>query len=171
MVTGTFALLAGVDPAFVHEWYLAVHIDAFEWVAAPNTIGMSRFADGGLSGSKPYVSSGAFIDRMSDYCDTCHYKVKDRSGPKACPSNLLYWQFLDRHRDRFAANPRMAQMYRTWDKIDETHRSTVLSEATALLARMAQGAEVQVWPARKTRAGLHRLSAIRTDNAGSGPRW
>jgi deoxyribodipyrimidine photolyase-related protein len=137
MVTGNFALLAGVDPAAVHEWYLAVYIDAFEWVEAPNTLGMSQFADGGLLGSKPYVSSGAYIDRMSDYCSGCHYRVKDRTGPKACPFNPLYWHFLDRHRARFASNPRMAQMYRTWDKMDATHRATVLADATAILARLS----------------------------------
>src|SRR3989338_2164086 len=137
MVPGNFALLAGVDPAAVHEWYLAVYIDAFEWVEAPNTLGMSQFADGGLLGSKPYVSSGAYIDRMSDYCSGCHYRVKDRTGPKACPFNPLYWHFLDRHRARFASNPRMAQMYRTWDKMDATHRATVLADATAILARLS----------------------------------
>ncbi len=142
MVTGNFALLAGVDPAAVHEWYLAVYIDAFEWVEAPNTLGMSQFADGGVLGSKPYVSSGAYIDRMSDYCGSCHYRVKDRTGDKACPFNPLYWHFLNRHRTRFAANPRMAQMYRTWDKMDETHRASVLSDAEAVLARLAAGAEV-----------------------------
>ena len=142
MVTGNFALLAGVDPAAVHDWYLAVYIDAFEWVEAPNTLGMSQFADGGLLASKPYVSTGAYINRMSDYCGGCHYRVKDRSGPKACPFNTLYWHFLDRHRDRFAANPRMAQMYRTWDRMDEAHRIAVLSDAGALLARLAAGAEI-----------------------------
>ena len=142
MVTGNFALLAGVDPSEVHEWYLAVYIDAFEWVEAPNTLGMSQFADGGLLASKPYVSSGAYIDRMSDYCGTCHYHVKDRIGPKACPFNPLYWHFLNRHRARFAANPRMAQMYRTWDKMDEAHRATVLSDAEAILGRLAANAEV-----------------------------
>ncbi len=142
MITGNFALLAGVDPAEVHEWYLAVYIDAFEWVEAPNTLGMSQFADGGLLGSKPYVSSGAYIDRMSDYCGGCHYRVKERVGPRACPFNPLYWHFLDRHRSRFAANPRMAQMYRTWDKMDETHRATVLSDAETILARLAAKAEV-----------------------------
>ena len=136
MITGNFALLAGVDPAQVHEWYLSVYIDAFEWVEAPNTLGMSQFADGGLLGSKPYVSSGAYIDRMSDYCGNCHYRVKDRTGPRACPFNLLYWQFLDRHRARFKANPRMAQMYHTWDRMDQIHRQTVLSEAEAVLGRL-----------------------------------
>ena len=142
MVTGNFALLAGVDPAAVQDWYLAVYIDAFEWVEAPNTLGMSQFADGGLLASKPYVSSGAYIDRMSDYCGGCHYRVKDRTGPMACPFNPLYWHFLDRHRTRFAANPRMAQMYRTWDRMDETHRTTVLSDAEAILAKLVAGAGV-----------------------------
>jgi deoxyribodipyrimidine photolyase-related protein len=139
MVTGNFALLAGVDPAHVHEWYLSVYVDAFEWVEAPNTIGMSQFADGGVVGSKPYVSSGAYIDRMSDYCGICHYRVKEKTGARACPFNLLYWHFLIRHRDRFAANPRMAQMYRTWDRMEEGHRARVLREAEGFLARLDAG--------------------------------
>jgi len=139
MVTGNFALLAGVDPAQVHDWYLSVYIDAFEWVEAPNVIGMSQFADGGMVGSKPYVSSGAYIDRMSDYCGGCAYKVADKTGPNACPFNLLYWHFLIRHRDRFASNPRMAQMYRTFDKMDPTRRDTVLDEADRFLARLDAG--------------------------------
>ena len=142
MVTGNFALLAGVDPAFVHEWYLAVYVDAFEWVEAPNTVGMSQFADGGVVGSKPYVSSGAYIDRMSDYCSGCAYKVKEKSGPDACPFNLLYWHFLLRHRERFQGNPRMGQMYRTWDKMDAGHRERVLSEAAVFLDRMEAGEAV-----------------------------
>ncbi len=139
MVTGNFALLTGVDPAHVQEWYLAVYADAYEWVEAPNTLGMSQFGDGGVVGSKPYVSSGAYIDRMSNYCGGCHYKVKEKSGEKACPFNLLYWHFLNRHRDRFAPNPRMAQMYRTWDKMDAGHRARVLADGDALLARLDAG--------------------------------
>jgi deoxyribodipyrimidine photolyase-related protein len=142
MVTGNFALLAGVDPRQVHEWYLEVYIDAYEWVEAPNTVGMSQFADGGVVGSKPYVSSGAYIDRMSDYCGSCTYRVKDKSGPKACPFNLLYWHFLTRHRARFEGNPRMAQMYRTWDRMDETHRVTVLRDAEGFLACLDAGEPV-----------------------------
>jgi deoxyribodipyrimidine photolyase-related protein len=133
MVTGNFALLAGIDPFEVHEWYLAVYADAYEWVEAPNVIGMSQFADGGIVGSKPYVSSGNYIDRMSDYCKSCAYSVKTKTGEGACPFNLLYWAFLDRHRDRFAKNPRMANMYRTWDRMDDTKRQTILSEANAFL--------------------------------------
>ncbi len=139
MVTGNFALLAGVDPGQVHEWYLAVYADAFEWVEAPNTVGMSQFADGGVVGSKPYVSSGAYIDRMSDYCDGCAYSVKDKAGDRACPFNLLYWHFLTRHRERFAGNPRMAQMYRTWDRMEAGHRDRVLDGAEGFLGRMEAG--------------------------------
>ncbi len=139
MVTGNFALLAGVDPAFVHEWYLSVYVDAFEWVEAPNTIGMSQFADGGMLGSKPYVSSGAYIDRMSDHCGGCAYRVKDKVGDRACPFNLLYWHFLDRHRERFRANPRMGQMYRVWDGMDASHRAAVLEGAERVLERLDRG--------------------------------
>lgn len=142
MVTGNFALLAGVDPAHVHEWYLAVYADAYEWVEAPNVIGMSQFADGGIVGSKSYVSSGAYIDRMSDYCAGCHYRVKDKTGSHACPFNLLYWHFLIRHRDRFAGNPRMAQMYRTFDRMDEERRNTVLAEAETFLRKLDAGVSV-----------------------------
>ena len=139
MVTGNFALLAGIAPAEVHEWYLSVYIDAFEWVEAPNTLGMSQFADGGLLGSKPYVSSGAYIDRMSDHCRGCWYRVKDKTGGKACPFNMLYWHFLDRHRERFRVNPRMAQMYRVWDRMDAAHRREVLAGGDEVLARLDLG--------------------------------
>ncbi|MEX0309582.1 MAG: cryptochrome/photolyase family protein [Tateyamaria sp.] len=142
MVTGNFALLAGLDPAEVSEWYLAVYADAFEWVEAPNVVGMSLFADGGVIASKPYVSSGAYINRMSDYCKGCHYKVSVKTGEGACPFNLLYWHFLDRHRDRFSNNARMGNMYRTWDRMDEDRRATVLSEAEAFLEQMSAGALV-----------------------------
>ncbi len=136
MVTGNFALLAGINPFEVHEWYLAVYADAYEWVEAPNVIGMSQFADGGIVGSKPYVSSGNYIDRMSDYCRECAYSVKTKVGEDACPFNLLYWGFLDRHRDRFEKNPRMAQMYRTWDRMDGEKRARILEEAEAFLGTL-----------------------------------
>ncbi|MBN2629305.1 MAG: cryptochrome/photolyase family protein [Rhodobacteraceae bacterium] len=142
MVTGNFALLAGVNPHALHEWYLSVYIDAFEWVEAPNAIGMSQFADGGVLGSKPYAASGAYIDRMSDYCGGCHYRVADKTGPNACPFNLLYWDFLLRHRTRFQANPRMAQMYRTWDKMAPSRQAATLAEAEAFLAKLDAGTPV-----------------------------
>ncbi|MBT8459008.1 MAG: cryptochrome/photolyase family protein [Boseongicola sp.] len=139
MVTGNFALLAGVHPHEVHEWYLAVYADAYEWVEAPNTVGMSQFADGGVVGSKPYVSSGNYIDRMSDYCKTCAYSVKTKTGEGACPFNLLYWHFLDRHRKRFASNPRMGNMYRTWDRMNADKRETIIAEADAFLRALENG--------------------------------
>ncbi len=133
MVTGNFALLAGINPHEVHEWYLRVYVDAFEWVEAPNTVGMSQFADGGIIASKPYVSSGAYINRMSDYCKSCRYKVNDKTGKDACPFNLLYWHFLDRHAERFAKNQRMSQIYANWKRMDEGRKQTILSEAEAFL--------------------------------------
>ncbi|MFW5678527.1 MAG: cryptochrome/photolyase family protein, partial [Rhodosalinus sp.] len=116
--------------------------DAYEWVEAPNVIGMSQFADGGIIASKPYVSSGAYISRMSDHCRACAYAVTKKTGEGACPFNLLYWHFLDRHRPRFERNPRMAQTYRTWDRMDEDRRSTVLKEAQDFLDRMDAGETV-----------------------------
>ncbi len=139
MVTGNFALLAGIDPHQVHEWYLSVYADAYEWVEAPNTVGMSQFADDGIIASKPYVSSGNYIDRMSDYCKSCAYKVKDKTGEDACPFNLLYWDFLMRHREKFSNNPRMGQMYRTWDRMDEKRRYAVLQGAGRFLKKMDAG--------------------------------
>lgn len=139
MVTGNFGLLAGIDPHALHEWYLSVYADAYEWVEAPNVIGMSQFADGGIIASKPYVSSGNYIAKMSDYCGTCRYKVRDKTGPDACPFNLLYWHFLDRHRDRFDGNPRMGNIYRTWDRMDEDRRATVLREAKEFLDHLDAG--------------------------------
>jgi deoxyribodipyrimidine photolyase-related protein len=136
MVTGNFALLAGIDPFEVHEWYHAVYADAFEWVEAPNTIGMSQFADGGVVGSKPYAASGAYIARMSDYCRHCRYDVKQKSGSDACPFNYLYWDFLARNRERFEANPRMSQMYRTYDRLSETHRADLHESAARFLDRL-----------------------------------
>ena len=139
MVTGNFALLAGVDPGQLHEWYLAVYADAFEWVEAPNTVGMSQFADGGIIASKPYVSSGNYIAKMSDYCGDCAYSVKEKVGEGACPFNLLFWDFMQRHRERFEGNPRMAQMYRTWDRMDEEKRGDILKGAARILERLDAG--------------------------------
>jgi deoxyribodipyrimidine photolyase-related protein len=136
MVTGNFALLAGIDPHEVHEWYLAVYADALEWVEAPNTIGMSQFADGGYLASKPYAASGAYIDRMSNYCRGCRYKVKQRTGPDSCPFNSMYWDFLSRHRLRFEGNPRMAQMYRTYDRFSDADRAAIHERARAFLVEL-----------------------------------
>jgi deoxyribodipyrimidine photolyase-related protein len=133
MVTGNFAMLAGIDPKAVHEWYLAVYADAYEWVELPNTLGMSQFADGGLLASKPYAASANYINRMSDYCSSCQYKVKEKSGPEACPFNYLYWDFLDRHRDKLGNNPRLGQVYRTWDRMDAGRKQEFRRDARRFL--------------------------------------
>ncbi len=134
MVTGNFALLAGLRPAEVEEWYLAVYADAFEWVELPNVHGMALFADGGRLASKPYAASGAYINRMSDYCGGCRYDPKLKSGPGCCPFNLLYWHFLIENRDVLGKNPRLTMPYRTLDRMDPDHRGTIAAEAAAFLA-------------------------------------
>ena len=137
MVTGNFAMLAGVDPHEVHEWYLAVYADAYEWVELPNTLGMSQFGDGGILGSKPYAASGNYINKMSDYCKNCNYNVKLKTGEDACPFNSLYWDFLIRNEDKLKGNPRLGQVYRTWNKMDETKRDEYLASAKAFLASLS----------------------------------
>ena len=136
MVTGNFALLIGADPAKVHEWYLEVYADAYEWVELPNTLGMSQYGDGGLLGSKPYAASGAYINRMSDYCRHCRYDVAKRVGEDACPFNALYWDFLARNRDKLGPNRRMAMPYRNWDRMDEAEQGRVRAQAAAFLAKL-----------------------------------
>ncbi len=133
MVTGNFALLAGVAPQEVERWYLAVYADAFEWVEMPNTLGMAVFADGGQMASKPYAASGAYIDRMSDFCRGCVYKVKLKTGPKACPFNYLYWAFLIRQKDRLLSNPRLAMPFRTLANWPQERKAAILAEADAFL--------------------------------------
>ncbi len=133
MVTGNFAMLAGIDPHELHEWYLSVYADAYEWVELPNTVGMSQFADGGLLASKPYAASGAYINRMSNYCSGCRFDVKQRTGPKACPFNALYWDFISRHRDKIGNNPRIAQMVRTYDKFADDERARITASAASFL--------------------------------------
>ena len=117
MVTGNFALLIGVDPKQICEWYLAVYIDAFEWVELPNTLGMSMFADGGYLASKPYASSGNYIHKMSNFCGQCHYSVKKKTGDDACPFNYLYWDFLIRNRNKLEKNIRLKFAYQTLKKM------------------------------------------------------
>ncbi len=133
MLTGNFAMLAGINPRQVHEWYLMVYADAFEWVELPNTLGMSQFADGGLLASKPYAGSGNYINKMSDYCGSCRYDVKQRTGDKACPFNALYWDFLDRNRDKLGKNPRLGQTYATWGKMSDESRAAVRQSAGKFL--------------------------------------
>ncbi|MBT8471435.1 MAG: cryptochrome/photolyase family protein [Marinicaulis sp.] len=136
MVTGNFAMLAGVDPQAVHEWYLGVYADAFEWVEAPNTFGMSQFADGGLLASKPYAASGNYINKMSNYCEGCEYDVKKKTGEGACPFNPLYWDFLVRNRNKLKNNRRLSRAYSTWDRMDSKRQKEYRDSANRILDRL-----------------------------------
>ncbi|MDP3405743.1 MAG: cryptochrome/photolyase family protein [Brevundimonas sp.] len=141
MVTGNLAMLLGVHPDEVDDWYLSVYADAYEWVEMPNTRGMATFADGGIVGSKPYAASGAYIDRMSDACGPCRYDVKAKTGDKACPFNRLYWGFLERNYSRLRDNVRLAMPYRTLEKFGPDRSAALLAEAEA--TRLQLGAVVR----------------------------
>lgn len=142
MVTGNFAMLAGIDPQAVHEWYLEVYADAYEWVEMPNVIGMSQFADGGVLGSKPYAASGNYISKMSDYCGSCRYDVKKKTGEGACPFNALYWDFLDRNGEKLSRNRRLAQPYATWRRMSDAQRQDYRATAHRFLAKLDAGDSV-----------------------------
>ncbi len=133
MVLGNFAMLAGVQPQQVADWFLVVYVDAHEWVELPNVIGMSQHADGGCLATKPYAGGGAYINRMSNHCGDCRYDVKQKTGPDACPFNALYWDFLARHERRFRCNRRMTKMYANWDRMDPAIRDAYRASAAAFL--------------------------------------
>ncbi|MCC9623053.1 cryptochrome/photolyase family protein [Thalassospira sp. MA62] len=136
MVIGNFALLAGLDPKAVCEWYLAVYIDAFEWVELPNTFGMALYADGGILASKPYAASGKYIDRMSDYCAQCAFNPRKNTGTDACPFNALYWHFLDRNADKLGKNPRLGMPYRNWARMKDDQKHALIKQAETFLAAL-----------------------------------
>jgi len=133
MVTGNFALLAGIDPDEVDQWYLGIYIDAIEWVEITNTRGMSQFADGGIVATKPYVSSANYMHKMSHYCTSCYYDHKKKIGHNACPFNSLYWNFLDQHREKLSKNQRMSMIYRVWDKNSSEQKNQMLEQAATYL--------------------------------------
>lgn len=133
MVTGNFALLAGIRPEQICEWYLAVYADAYDWVELPNTLGMVMHADAGLLASKPYAASGSYINRMSDYCKHCKYQVKTATEHDSCPFNSLYWHFISRHQDQFQKNPRMAMIYRSYGRMDTEKKLALQKRADYLL--------------------------------------
>ena len=133
MVLGNFALLAGVDPKQVNEWFLIVYADAYEWVELPNVSGMILFADGGYLASKPYAAGGSYINKMSNYCKNCDYKVTKKNGLDACPFNYLYWDFLARNRDKLQFNHRIAMMYKTYDRMNEERKETIAHESRQFL--------------------------------------
>ena len=136
MITGNFALLAGVHPDEVDAWYLGIYIDAIQWVEITNTRGMSQFADGGMVATKPYVSSANYINKMSRYCRACHYNCKEKTEDDACPFNPLYYHFLVRHKKRFEGNPRMKMMYVMLAKIAAGEKKRILSRAEQYLSEI-----------------------------------
>ncbi|WP_348721121.1 cryptochrome/photolyase family protein [uncultured Candidatus Puniceispirillum sp.] len=139
MVLGNFALLAGLDPVMVNEWYLVVYADAYEWVELPNVSGMVLFADGGYLASKPYAAGGAYINRMSNYCKNCAYKVTAKTGKDACPFNYLYWDFLGRNREKLGHNARLGMMYRSFDKMADEKVMQIKADAEAFFANLDNG--------------------------------
>jgi deoxyribodipyrimidine photolyase-related protein len=135
MVTGNFALIAGVHPRAISDWYLGMYVDAVDWVTLPNTLGMTMYADGGVVGSKPYAASGKYIQRMSNYCAHCPYDVRQRTGPRACPFNTFYWEFLLRNRTRLGKNPRMAMIVKNVDRLPAAERKRIAQHADRLRVR------------------------------------
>lgn len=133
MITGNFALLAGIVPQQVDDWYLGIYIDAIEWVELPNTRGMALFADGGWIATKPYAASGNYVNKMSNYCKQCYYNVKEKTGPTACPLNSLYWNFINKNHDKFSTNHRMSFPVRHWDKMDIKQKTEIKEHAKKLL--------------------------------------
>jgi deoxyribodipyrimidine photolyase-related protein len=136
MVTGNFSLLAGLLPQQVCDWYLAIYVDAIEWVELPNTAGMALHACGPRFTSKPYVASGAYINRQSNYCAGCRYDPAHRTGDTACPFTTLYWHFIDRHEATLAANPRTALMTKNLQKLDASERKAIQARAEQMLATL-----------------------------------
>lgn len=139
MVLGNFALIAGLDPVEVNEWYMVVYADAYQWVEMPNVTGMILFADGGYLASKPYAAGGAYISRMSNYCKGCKYKVTKKNGPEACPFNYLYWDFFMRHEDTLKGNPRLNHSYSTLSKMDAEKKQATRDDAARFLKAMDKG--------------------------------
>ncbi|MES2500400.1 MAG: cryptochrome/photolyase family protein, partial [Pseudomonadota bacterium] len=136
MVTGMFGILAELNPREVEAWYLAVYVDAVEWVELPNVVGMALYANGGRFTTKPYVASGAYIKRMSNYCNSCKYKPELKTGAQACPTTTLYWHFLIKHYDTFARNPRTALMAKNVDRFDQAEVEAIQMHAAHLLSNL-----------------------------------
>lgn len=125
MVIGLYALIRGIHPNEINDWFLASYVDSVDWVTTPNVIGMSQFADGGLMASKPYSATGAYINRMSNYCKNCRYNPKDSTGPNACPFTTLYWRFLDRHQRILSLNQRMSMQLRNLNRLNDEKLSEI----------------------------------------------
>ena len=136
MVLGNFALLAAIDPKQVNEWFLIVYADAYEWVELANVSCMVLFADGGYLASKPYAAGGKYINKMSNYCKNCHYKVTKKNGKDAWPFNYLYWSFLARNRKKLELNPRIAMMYKTYDRMDNSKKNEISLDSKLFLDKI-----------------------------------
>ena len=139
MVTGNFALLAGLDVKQVQEWYLAVYSDAYEWVEMPNTLGMALFGDGGIMGSKPYAASGKYIHKMSNFCERCPYDVNQTTEENACPFNALYWDFMARNRDKLKQNQRLPYVYATWEKFGVEKQHAIREKSKEIFEKIKGG--------------------------------
>lgn len=133
MILGNFALIAGINPTEVNEWFLIVYADAYEWVELPNVSGMILFADGGFLASKPYAAGGSYINKMSDYCKNCRYKVSKKNGDDACPFNYLYWDFLVRNREQLKSNHRVGMMYKTYDRMNDDKKTAIKKDSKQFL--------------------------------------
>ena len=142
MVLGNFSLIAGLKPTDVNEWYMIVYIDAFEWVELPNVTGMILFADGGLLASKPYAASGSYINKMSDYCKNCTYKVREKNGENACPFNYLYWDFLIRNKDKLQNNHRLSLIYKSLERMDDNKIKLIQSDSRKFFKSLDEGKNI-----------------------------
>lgn len=137
MITGLFALLVGVEPKAIHEWYLAIYVDAIEWVELPNTLGMSQFVDGGRLASKPYIASGKYIQKMSNYCQSCRFNPAKATGPDACPFTTLYWNFLFTHQKKLNKNPRMLLQLNNLKRISDAEMRAITVQAKEIREELA----------------------------------
>jgi deoxyribodipyrimidine photolyase-related protein len=135
-------LLAGFNPLEVHQWYLSVYADAFDWVELPNTLGMALFGDGGVLASKPYCASGKYIKRMSNFCKSCYYDTEEMFGDKACPYNALYWHFLVKHQDKLGQNQRMRVIYQSLNRFSKERIDQIMVQAKHILHKLDQGEEL-----------------------------
>ncbi len=142
MITGNFAALIGVKPNEIHEWYLAVYADAFEWVEMPNTIGMATFADGGIMATKPYIASGNYVNKMSNFCKNCHYKVAEKEGESACPFNYLYWNYLIKHKEKLIKIQRLNMPYNLLAKMDRKKLAKIKEDSEKFLEKLNKGEKV-----------------------------
>ena len=139
MVLGNFALIAGVRPQEINDWFLLAYVDAFDWVVSPNVLGMSQYADAGSFTSKPYASGGAYISRMSNHCTGCQFNPKKSVGEDACPFSSLYWDFLDRHSERFSKNQRMSMILAGWKKRKPEDQQAILERANEVKRLLESG--------------------------------